>query len=174
MSTRGLFICGSICSMHDDYTAIIPAPFAALGIRVADARLTAIDFLPPDTPALPARDAASAAVCTRLQAYLQTPDTPLDLPIQLAGTAFQQRVWRAMQAIPPGRTLTYGALAQQLDSGARAVANACGANPIPLVIPCHRVVASNGLGGFMGGREQHALAIKHWLLAHERCQSDAA
>lgn len=174
MSRRGLFICGSISSMRNDYAAIIPTPFAALGIRVADGRLTAIDFLPRDTPTLPARDATSAAVCARLQAYLQTPDTALDLPLQLAGTAFQQRVWRAMQAIPPGSTLTYGALAQQLGSGARAVANACGANPIPLVIPCHRVVAGNGLGGFMGGREQYALAIKHWLLAHERSQSDAA
>ena len=113
-------------------------------------------------------------MCARLQAYLQAADTPLDLPLQLAGTTFQLRVWRALQTIPPGRTLTYGTLAQQLGSGARAVANACGANPIPLVIPCHRVVASNGLGGFMGGREQHALAIKHWLLAHERSQSDPA
>ena len=111
----------------------------------------------------------TAAICKQLESYLQDPKTALDLPLSLHGTAFQQRVWRAMRAIPPGSTLTYGELAQQLDSGPRAVANACGANPIPVVIPCHRVVAHNGLGGFMQGRVQSSLAIKQWLLSHERC-----
>lgn len=160
--------------MDNDYAAVLPAPFGALGIRVADGLLTGIEFLPSATPEQKPQDAASAAVCARLRSYLQAADTPLDLPMHLSGTAFQLRVWRAMQAIPPGRTLSYGELARQLGSGPRAVANACGANPIPLVIPCHRVVARHGLGGFMGGRNEHALAIKHWLLTHERSQPDAA
>jgi methylated-DNA-[protein]-cysteine S-methyltransferase len=82
------------------------------------------------------------------------------------GTVFQQRVWQAIASIPLGQTRSYGQLAEQLNSGPRAVANACGANRIPLIIPCHRVLAKNGLGGFMQGKK-NGLNIKRWLLAHE-------
>jgi methylated-DNA-[protein]-cysteine S-methyltransferase len=99
-------------------------------------------------------------------AYLQRPHQAFSLPTQLAGSAFQQKVWLAIYAIPLGQTRTYGELASQLQSGPRAVANACGANCLPLAIPCHRVVAKNGLGGFMRGAK-NGLAIKRWLLAHE-------
>lgn len=90
------------------------------------------------------------------------------MPLSANGTAFQRRVWHALRAIPLGSTITYAELADRVGSGARAVANACGANPIALVIPCHRVVAKNGLGGFMQGRATDSLAIKRWLLAHEQ------
>ncbi|MDX2143707.1 MAG: methylated-DNA--[protein]-cysteine S-methyltransferase [Rhodospirillaceae bacterium] len=86
-----------------------------------------------------------------------------DLPVKPAGTAFQQRVWRAMCAIPYGRTKTYGDLAKSLRSVARAVGGACGANPIPIIIPCHRVLASNGgLGGYSGdgGLDTKAALLK--------------
>ncbi len=76
---------------------------------------------------------------------------PVDLPLAPAGSAFRQRVWRAMRAIPVGETRSYGAVAQALGSAARAVGGACGANPIPILIPCHRVVAGSGLGGYSGG-----------------------
>jgi methylated-DNA-[protein]-cysteine S-methyltransferase len=99
-------------------------------------------------------------------AYLQRPHQAFSLPAQLAGSAFQQKVWLAIYAIPLGQTLTYSELAAQLQSGPRAVANACGANRLPLLIPCHRVVAKNGLGGFMRG-DKNGLSIKRWLLAHE-------
>ena len=99
-------------------------------------------------------------------AYLQRPHQAFSLPTQLAGSAFQQKVWLAIYAIPLGQTRTYSELASQLQSGPRAVANACGANRLPLLIPCHRVVAKNGLGGFMRGAK-NGLAIKRWLLAHE-------
>ena len=99
-------------------------------------------------------------------AYLQQPHQAFSLPAQLAGSAFQQKVWLAILAIPLGQTRTYSELAAQLQSGPRAVANACGANRLPLLIPCHRVVAKNGLGGFMRGNK-NGLAIKRWLLAHE-------
>ena len=99
-------------------------------------------------------------------AYLQRPHQAFSLPTQLAGSAFQQKVWLAIYAIPLGQTRTYSELASQLQSGPRAVANACGANCLPLAIPCHRVVAKNGLGGFMRGAK-NGLAIKRWLLAHE-------
>jgi methylated-DNA-[protein]-cysteine S-methyltransferase len=99
-------------------------------------------------------------------AYLQRPHQAFSLPAQLAGSAFQNKVWLAIYAIPLGQTRTYSELAAQLQSGPRAVANACGANRLPLLIPCHRVVAKNGLGGFMRG-DKNGLSIKRWLLSHE-------
>jgi methylated-DNA-[protein]-cysteine S-methyltransferase len=83
-------------------------------------------------------------------------------------------VWDALCRIPVSETITYAELARQLGSGARAVANACGANPLPIVIPCHRVVAKSGLGGFMRGNEVASLEIKRWLLNHERSTSSPA
>lgn len=91
---------------------------------------------------------------------------PINLPDH--GTEFQRRVWRQLMRIPAGSTMSYGELARQLDSGARAVANACRHNPIPLFVPCHRVVAANGIGGFMGETDGKPLQIKLWLLEHER------
>ena len=105
-------------------------------------------------------------ITQEILAYLQRPHEAFSLPAQLAGSAFQQKVWLAILAIPLGQTRTYSELAAQLQSGPRAVANACGANLLPLLIPCHRVVAKNGLGGFMRGNK-NGLAIKRWLLAHE-------
>lgn len=104
--------------------------------------------------------------CQQLVSYLKQPTTFFDLPLDQQGTVFQQKVWQAIATIPCGQTRTYGELALQIGSGPRAVANACGANQLPLVIPCHRVVAKNGLGGFMQGK-QNSLAIKKWLLQHE-------
>ncbi len=85
-----------------------------------------------------------------LNAYFDGDTAPIDLPMQPRGTPFQQSVWRAMSDIPYGETRTYGALARQTGGIARAVGVACGANPIPILIPCHRVVAQNGLGGYSG------------------------
>ena len=160
--------------MQTDYQAIVAAPFGALGVRVADGVLTGIDFLPDVSELRAAKDVATQTICAQLTDYLKNPHHPLDFPMCLTGTPFQRRVWRAMQAIPVGETLTYAELAQRVSSGPRAVANACGANPIPVVIPCHRVVAKNGLGGFMGGREADSLSIKQWLLVHERSEPRAA
>ena len=77
-------------------------------------------------------------------------------------------VWRAMLQIPSGQTRTYGEVAQSIKSAPRAIGGACGANPVPIIIPCHRVVSKTGMGGFMGATEGDPLKIKAWLLAHER------
>jgi methylated-DNA-[protein]-cysteine S-methyltransferase len=76
-------------------------------------------------------------------------------------------VWERVQSIPRGQTRSYMDIARELRSGPRPVGMACGANRIPLVIPCHRVVASRGIGGFMHSRGGHAIEIKRWLLRHE-------
>jgi O-6-methylguanine DNA methyltransferase len=88
-----------------------------------------------------------------------------DVPLDLRGTPFQLRVWQELGKIPPGETVSYQELARRLGNpkAARAVGQACGANPLPLIVPCHRVIAANGtLGGFSSGLEH-----KRWLLAHE-------
>lgn len=99
--------------------------------------------------------------------YFLNPGSQLQAHLTPAGTPFQQRVWARLREIPVGTTLSYGELADELASGARAVAAACRANPIPLLIPCHRVVAHAGLGGYMGATAGDALNIKQWLLRHE-------
>lgn len=85
-----------------------------------------------------------------LNAYFDGDATDFDLPLEPAGSPFQRRVWTAMCEIPAGGMETYGSLADRIDGIARAVGTACGRNPIPIIIPCHRVVAANGLGGYSG------------------------
>lgn len=153
-----------------DYQARFHAPFAVLGIMTDGVALTAITFLPLGTPVLPPQDEIVRRVCAQLQAYLDDPLFSFDLPLAPRGTVFQTRVWQALRQIPGGSTQSYGEVARQLDSAPRAVGQACGANPIPLVIPCHRVLARGGLGGFMNSTGGEPLAIKQWLLQHERRQ----
>jgi O-6-methylguanine DNA methyltransferase len=112
------------------------------------------------------RNAVIAALERWLRAYFVDPHGPKqDLPLDARGTAFERAVWREMQGIAPGRTRTYGALAQRLGkpNASRAVGGASRRNPISIIIPCHRVVGANGqLTGYGGGLE-----AKRWLLQHE-------
>jgi methylated-DNA-[protein]-cysteine S-methyltransferase len=103
-----------------------------------------------------------------IQHYLNNPAEILKVNLKKQGSAFRHRVWVEMCKIPVGQTLTYSALARRINSGARAVANACRDNPFPVIIPCHRVVAVSGLGGYMGQTEGRAMEIKKKLLAIER------
>lgn len=148
------------------YDAVIAAPFGRLGIH-AQAALTSIDFVSRRIPLQPPRTALARKICAQLKSYFADARTHFDLPLAPGGTQHQQRVWRALQRIAPGKPRTYGELARTLKSAPRAVGGACRANPIPIVVPCHRVVAANGAGGFMGATRGRAMDIKHWLLAHE-------
>lgn len=156
--------------MPEAFQACLRTPFATLGITTSDTHLTGVRFLTPDTPSkAPRRDSIAHLACTQLEAYLDNPNYEFDLPIRLAGTRHRLEVWEAMRRIPAGKLSTYGEIAKQLRSSARAVGGACGANPVPVVVPCHRVVGANGaIGGFMGSREEgFELGIKRWLLGHE-------
>ncbi len=102
-----------------------------------------------------------------LQLYFNNPIKSLTINLKKQGSAFRNKVWAEMCKIPIGQTLTYSALAKQINSGARAVANACRDNPFPGIIPCHRVVAVSGLGGYMGQTSGRSLDIKRKLLAAE-------
>jgi methylated-DNA-[protein]-cysteine S-methyltransferase len=177
----GFFIAGSDQSrfgvaygMIPDYQAVLSVPFGALGLRIEQDSLTGIDFLPASVPSMPPQGVFARHASMALQRYFEDPHQPFNLPLELGGTPFQQRVWQCIAAIPVGKTITYSELAERVGSGPRAVANACGANPVPVIIPCHRVLARNGVGGFMQGRELGSLSIKQWLLAHERGESHTA
>lgn len=150
------------------YSAKMRTPFAVLGIRTAAATVTGIDYLPLRERVQAPTTVLAARACRELERYLDDPEFCFTLPIAANGTAFRQRVWQALAQIPCGESRTYGELARQLRSAPRAIGGACGANPIALVIPCHRVVGTHGsLGGFMGVTEGDPISIKRWLLVHE-------
>jgi methylated-DNA-[protein]-cysteine S-methyltransferase len=149
------------------YGAIVPSPVGRLGIACRDGRVVSVAFLPENTPLAVPRGLA-AEVAAQLEAYFEDPDSRFDLPLEAQGTAFQRKVWAGLAAIPSGARRTYGDLARELGSGARAVGGACAANPLVIVVPCHRVVpASGGIGGFGGHTRGAPVAVKAWLLAHE-------
>jgi methylated-DNA-[protein]-cysteine S-methyltransferase len=151
-----------------NYAAKIDAPFSVLGIRTSGAAVTGIEYLPKDEHAQAPANALAERACRQLQRYFADPEFRFTLPLSPAGTAFRRKVWDALASIPVGESRTYGELARRLHTAPRAVGGACGANPIALVIPCHRVVGSQGsLGGFMGTTDGDPIAIKRWLLTHE-------
>ena len=150
-----------------DFQAKFPAPFALLGIRTDGDALAEITFLPKSGRAIAPRDRLAERACAQIQRYLDDPQFRFDLPLALQGTAFQRRVWAKIAAIGPGRTRSYGEIAHELRSAPRAVGQACGANRVPLVIPCHRVLAAGGIGGFAHHEAGFHLSVKRWLLAHE-------
>jgi len=152
----------------NNYQAKIVAPFAVLGIKTEEDWLTNIDYLPLNTPLLKPLNPLAREVCKQLNSYLKEPSFVFDLSLHISGTVHQRRVWQAIQVIPSGDTSSYGDIATQLHSAPRAVGRACGANKLPIIIPCHRVIAKNGgLGGFMNASDGFPLDIKRWLLRHE-------
>jgi len=154
------------------FQAKFPAPFAVLGVRTAGKRLIGIEYLPRGVAALAPLTRLAEQACRQIERYLDDPEFRFDLPLEYRGTPFQREVWRAISCIPSGRTKRYVELARELGTAPRPVGGACGANRLPLVIPCHRVVASGGIGGFMHARRGPALEIKRWLLKHEGVTTD--
>lgn len=155
--------------MPAEFNAVLEAPFGALGVRCANNAVAQIRFLPPGTRAIRPGNPLAERACAQLAAWLADPQSRFDLPLAPVGTDFQRRVWRAIAAIPKGKTQTYGEIAKRLASVPRAVGQACGHNPFPVVVPCHRVVAADGgLGGFASATGGYLLDTKRWLLAHEK------
>ena len=139
----------------------VPSPIGQLTIDEADDRIVAIRWGEgPGGNGSP----LLAEAARQLAAYFDGRLRDFDLPLAPHGTTFEGRVWAAMQAIPYGETRSYGELASVTGSAPRAVGRACGKNPIPIVIPCHRVLAKAGLGGYSG---DGGLATKQRLLTLE-------
>jgi methylated-DNA-[protein]-cysteine S-methyltransferase len=158
--------------MLEPYQSRYPAPFAVLGIRTAGERLAGIDYLPRRAAPLAPLNRIAEETCQQIERYLDDPQFRFTLPLIYTGTPFQRRVWREIRRIPSGITVTYLDIARKLGTAPRPVGGACGANRIPLVIPCHRVVSITGLGGFMNTRGGLPLEIKRWLLRHEGVNAD--
>ncbi|CAM3215945.1 methylated-DNA--[protein]-cysteine S-methyltransferase [Cupriavidus taiwanensis] len=154
--------------MPATYDAILSAPFGKIGVRTDGARIRAIVYLPGHVEGLAPADALTQRLAEQLAAYYDDPDAVFDVPLAAAGSAFQQRVWQAICAVPRGATTTYGTIADTIGAMPRAVGQACGQNPFPILVPCHRVVSARGIGGFSHHAEDgFYLDVKRWLLRHE-------
>lgn len=156
-----------MAAIQETFDSVLELPWAQLGIRVEEERITEVALSTAALGEMSETTPLAQRTQRCLADYLQGGDWPDDLPLAPTGTPFQQRVWRLLRTIPPGQTRTYGDVARQLSTSARAVGGACRANPIVLLIPCHRVVAANGDGGFAGHSEGTWPAIKHHLLQLE-------
>ena len=150
------------------YSAIIDWPLGKVGIVTANQQVQSIAFLQPFMESVAAKDKFTKNVVSQLEVYFEDPAFQFDLPLNIKGRPFQKDVWNTLCKIPVGETKSYSALAKALNTGARAVGNACRKNPIAIIIPCHRVVAKTGIGGFGGRTAGEQIKIKQWLLAHER------
>ena len=149
------------------YQAIVALPTFCVGVRCTDDEVLGLAYLPPGG-ASPAQGALAAEIERQLRGYLADPTFEFCLPLRPAGTAFQRRVWAEISALPCGTARSYGEVARTLHNAPRAIGQACGANPYPLVVPCHRVIAAGGgLGGFARNGGGFLLEVKRWLLAHE-------
>jgi methylated-DNA-[protein]-cysteine S-methyltransferase len=153
------------------WDAVIEFPKMKVAVATSEAHVTGIKYLPLSAESKAPENALAERAARQLERYREDPDAKFDLPLLIEGSEFQRRVWDAMCAIPRGRTLTYGEMARKLGGmdheAARAVGQACGDNRLPIVIPCHRVVAADGIGGFGHATDGFLLAAKRWLLMHE-------
>ena len=140
----------------------VPSPIGDLTLFEEDGKLISLDWGAveggEETPLL-------LEAARQLDAYFDGTLKEFTLPLDPAGTAFQKKVWAAMEKIPYGAVRRYGDVAEELASGPRAVGGACGKNPIPVIIPCHRIIASDGtFGGYSG---QDGIDTKRFLLTLE-------
>ncbi|MEE9358071.1 methylated-DNA--[protein]-cysteine S-methyltransferase [Candidatus Vondammii sp. HM_W22] len=155
-----------------EYQAVIASPVGLLGICVSKNRVTRVDFFwkdEIDEPVILLQSTSPSVqqAVEQLDCYFNDGSASFSLPLKPIGTPFQCRVWDALSRIAPGEVRTYGDIARELKTSPRAVGNACRVNPLPIIVPCHRIVAAGGIGGFSGRREGERLDVKSWLLAHE-------
>lgn len=145
----------------------LPTPVGRLAVFIKDSKVVQVDYASQTKSETKRLSPFATKVKKQIQSYFVSPGCDFDLPLETNGTDFQRRVWRVLQTIPAGKTLTYGDVARRLKSSARAVGNACRNNPVPLIVPCHRVVAKTNIGGFSGKTSGASITRKRWLLNHE-------
>ena len=150
---------------------VVDFPKMKVGVRTREGRVVEIRYLPLSSAVISPKNELAERAARQLERYREDPDTQFDLPLLVQGSPLERAVWDAMCAIPRGRTRTYGDLARELEAAhsatPRAIGQACGDNRLPIVIPCHRVVAADGIGGFGHSTGGYLLEAKRWLLAHE-------
>ena len=144
------------------------SPIKRLFIKMINEQLVGVSMTEDETTPCSSPDSKiTQELEQQLNNYVAQAHNDWSVELYQQGTEFQRRVWHYLQTIPVGETQSYGQIAKALSSSARAVGNACRANPYLLVVPCHRVIAKSGIGGFAGDNDGHAVAIKRWLLEHE-------
>jgi len=151
-----------------------PSKIGRLAIEFIDNELNSLII--DDTPVAKSNDSSLNqetnnklihTVLSQLEQYFTAAKAFPFFQLAEKGTCFQKTVWQELMKIPLGETRTYGDIAKNLKSSARAVGNACRKNPIQIIVPCHRVVSAKGIGGYAGETEGAQLDIKRWLLRHE-------
>ncbi|NOZ53259.1 MAG: methylated-DNA--[protein]-cysteine S-methyltransferase [Gammaproteobacteria bacterium] len=156
-------------SSHFDAVIDSPIPIQRnrLGLRLHNNRLRELVFLTPFHQLQAPQDVFGENVVLQLNQYFADATHQFSINLDLQGTDFQKRVWHALIACPCGMTSSYGDVADIISSAPRAVGGACRHNPIPIIVPCHRVVAKQGLGGYAGQTTGVNMVLKKWLLSHE-------
>ncbi|HEX2890904.1 methylated-DNA--[protein]-cysteine S-methyltransferase [Vineibacter terrae] len=148
----------------DTQRARVGSPVGGLEVEATREAITAVRWV-DDTADADAASGLLAEARQQLVAYFAGRLKVFDLPLAPAGSPFERDIWRLMCDIPYGQTMTYGEMADAVGGVARAVGTACGSNPIPLIIPCHRVLgAGNRMVGYSG---RGSVETKRWLLVHE-------
>ena len=150
------------------YDVIFTTDLATIGLQFDGSKLVKVKYLNKTSLKAP-QSKTVEAVKDKIEKYLdlQSKSKSINVDVLLNVTPFQGRVLKQLQKIPYGETRTYGEIAKILKTSPRAVGNACRNNPLPLIIPCHRVVAVNGIGGYDGARSGYLLGIKRKLLKSE-------
>jgi methylated-DNA-[protein]-cysteine S-methyltransferase len=149
------------------YDVTVDFPKFKVGVAVRDGIVTELKYLPLSAASISPKSELAKRAERQLEGYKRDPNSGFDLPVVIEGTELQKSVWKAMCAIPRGKTRTYGDLARELGADARNIGQCCGDNRLPLVIPCHRIVAADGIGGFAHATSGYLLEVKRWLLMHE-------
>jgi methylated-DNA-[protein]-cysteine S-methyltransferase len=149
------------------YDVTVDFPKFKVGVAVRDGVVAQLKYLPLSAPSVSPTSELARRAERQLEGYKRDPNSTFDLPVVIEGSDLQKAVWKAMCAIPRGKTRTYGDLARELGADPRDIGQCCGDNRLPLVIPCHRIVAADGIGGFAHATSGYLLEAKRWLLMHE-------
>lgn len=149
------------------YLTHLASPFGYISIINDEHHLLSINFLADISSISKPSHPLAKKICEQFECYFTNFSFVFSLPLLEQGTEFQKRVWHKLRTIQSGQCFTYGQLAIELKTSARAIGNACRHNPIPIITPCHRIVGAVNLGGFSGKREGKEWEIKKWLLNHE-------
>lgn len=148
------------------FTAFFNAPYSLLKITCDQTHVLELRFVERKSESANPSELTECVVA-QLAAFHQDPQFKFTLPLNAVGTSYQQKIWETLRQIPVGQVWRYSDISRQLQSSARAVGGACRRNPIPVIVPCHRVVAASGLGGFSGKTSGAMMDVKRWLLTHE-------
>jgi methylated-DNA-[protein]-cysteine S-methyltransferase len=162
-----MHLIGAIIKFMHTCQTYISAPFGYICVFSSIDFVSRIELLASKVPSNSRLNKFAKEARKQVKAYLKNSTFKFDLPIEINGSAYRKQVWDEIVKIPARETRTYGDIAALVGSSARAVGGACGDNVLPILIPCHRVVARAGLGGFMHSSGGFSLKVKWWLLNHE-------